>query len=538
MTRRRRAVNRTRVWRIALAPGRADDRRMPQATLRPVLGDQISCHRLASLTDLDPRRDSVLLADVREETSYVPHHRQKIALVFAGMRGLAERLRAEGIDVRYVRLDDPANSHSLTCEIGRALDARAYDRVVMTEPGEWRLREAFAGFAQAAPVPVEIREDDRFICPHDVFRTWAKGKSSLRMELFYRHMRARTGLLMDGEEPAGDRWNFDTENRKRLPKSAKPPPRLVLQPNPVTRAALDDVARLFPDGFGALDGFAYPTDPDEAERVLSHFLTNILPGFGDYQDAMADGEPYLWHAVISAALNLGLLDPLDICRRAEIEYRNGHAPLNAVEGFIRQILGWREYVRGIYWLKMPEYKARNVLNADAKLPDFYWNADTTMACVRDTLRTTIDNAYAHHIQRLMITGNLAMLLGVAPDAINEWYMAVYADAYEWVELPNTHGMATFADGGIVGSKPYAASGAYINRMSDYCGRCAHDVKARIGDKACPFNSLYWDFLDRHRKELRANNRLAMPYKTLERMSETERQALRKQAQHWRELFGA
>jgi deoxyribodipyrimidine photolyase-related protein len=510
----------------------------PAGTLRPVLGDQISDGRLSSLIDLDPARDVVLFAEVREEATYVPHHRQKIALVFAGMRGFAERLRANGVRVRYARLDDPDNTHTLTGEIARAADAEGLRQVVMTEPGEWRLKETFDALARDSAFQMEVREDDRFLCSHGAFRDWARGKQTLRMEHFYRHMRQRTGLLMDGSEPCGGRWNFDTENRKRLPKSVRAPARRFIVPNSVAREALDDVARWFPDGFGSIDSFAYPTEPQEAERLLAFFLENILPGFGDYQDAMARGEPWLWHSVLSTSVNLGLLDPMDVCRRAEARYREGSAPLNAVEGFVRQILGWREFVRGVYWLRMPEYKKRNALNADRHLPWFYWSGETDMACIRDVVATTRDNAYAHHIQRLMVTGNFAMLLGVHPDPINEWYMAVYADAYEWVELPNTHGMATFADGGIVGSKPYAASGAYINRMSDYCGTCRYDVKKRIGDDACPFNALYWDFLDRNRKALSGNIRMAMPYKSLERMSASDREDIRVQAETWRERFGA
>lgn len=524
---------------IAARARKAHDAQMTSGTtLRPVLGDQISDGRLSSLRDIDPARDTVLLAELRDEATYVPHHRQKIALVFAGMRGFAQRLEAQGIRVRYVPLDEPANTHSLTGEIERAVAAGGFRHVVMTEPGEWRLKEALQSLAAGLPVPLEVREDDRFICTHQTFREWARGKSQLRMENFYRHLRERTGLLMSDGKPAGGRWNFDTENRKRLPKSVAAPARRFIAPNAVAREALHDVARWFPDGFGSIDGFCYATNPSEAESLAQFFLAEILPGFGDYQDAMVKGEPWLWHSVISTSLNLGLLDPLDICRRAEARFLEGKAPLNAVEGFIRQILGWREFVRGIYWLKMPEYRKRNVLNADRSLPWFYWSGETDMACIRDVVATTRANAYAHHIQRLMVTGNFAMLLGVHPDPINEWYMAVYADAYEWVELPNTHGMATFADGGIVGSKPYAASGAYINRMSDYCGSCRYDVKQRLGDDACPFNALYWDFLDRNRKPLAGNIRLAMPYKTLGRMSEEDRSDIRRQAEVWRERFGA
>lgn len=506
-------------------------------TLRLVLGDQLS-DRLSALEDLDLEADVVLMAEVRDEATYVPHHRQKIALIFAAMRRHAERLNRRGVKVRYVRIDDPANSHSIIGELRRALADGGYVRVVLTECGEWRLARALEAFVAEAPVPVEIREDRRFICSHATFRRWAAGRSQLRMEYFYREMRRRTGLLMDGDQPAGGRWNFDAENRKRLPAGVRPPAPLRTPPHPTTREAIADVARLFPDHIGSLENFGWPTSPEEAEAVLEDFLARRLTGFGDWQDAMASGQPWMWHSLISAALNLGLLDPLDVCRRAEAAYRAGHAPLNAVEGFIRQILGWREFVRGIYWLKAPEYRARNFLDADRRLPWFYWSGETEMACVADTVRTTLRHGYAHHIQRLMVTGNLAMLLGVHPDQVDAWYLAVYVDAFEWVEMPNTRGMATFADGGIVGSKPYAASGAYINRMSDYCGGCRYDVKAHAGDAACPFNRLYWGFLERNRRRLAGNPRLAMPYRTLNGYTPDRRAALVAEAERARLALGA
>ncbi len=505
--------------------------------LRLILGDQLS-DGLSSLTDLDPARDVVLMAEVMDEATYVRHHKQKLVLVFSAMRQFAERLRARGVAVRYVRLGDPDATPSLNGEVLRALEATASSRVIVTEPGEWRLRAAFDDLAHVAPVPLEIRPDTRFICDHAAFETWAGARSELRMEFFYREMRRKTGLLMDDGEPAGGRWNFDPENRKRPPKGLTPPDRTTIAPNPVTRATMDEVAARFPDNFGALDAFGYATNAEEAEIVLADFLARCLPLFGDFQDFMRAGEPFMWHGHISAAMNLGLLDPLEVCRRAEIEWRSGRAPLNAVEGFVRQIIGWREFVRGLYWLKGPGYKNTNALGADRTLPWFYWSGETDMACVADVVAITRDHAYAHHIQRLMVTGQLAMLLGVHPDEINDWYMVVYADAYEWVELPNTHGMATFADGGVMGSKPYAASGAYINRMSDYCGRCAYDVKDRLGERACPFNALYWDFLDRHETLLASNPRMAMPYRALAAMSEAERGRIRDKASATKSGFGA
>ena len=510
---------------------------MPK-TLRLVLGDQISDDRLPSLRDLDRKRDTVLIAEVRDEATYVKHHKQKIALVFAGMRGLAARLRAKKVRVRYVGYEDEGNTGSLVGEVRRALAEADYDEVVVTAPGEVRLMEAFEALAAESNVPLKILDDDRYLANARDFAAWADGKKELRMEFFYREMRRRYDILMDGDAPVGGAWNLDKQNRKAMPKRLLPPNHRFVAPNAITQGAIDDVARLFPDNFGALEGFGYATTPDEAEAIVEDFVTNILPGFGDYQDAMVAGEPWMWHSIISAAMNLGLIDPLDICRRAEKAYRDKRAPLNSVEGFIRQILGWREYMRGIYWLKMPEFKALNALGANRKLPWMYWSGETEMNCVREAVQATAKHAYAHHIQRLMVTGNLAMLLGVHPDEINDWYMVVYADAYEWVELPNTHGMATFADGGIIGSKPYAASGAYIDRMSDYCKPCRYDPKQRTGADACPLNPLYWDFLIRNERKLGGNNRMAMVYRILERLKPADRRAIQADAERIKVELGA
>jgi len=483
-------------------------------TLRLVLGDQLS-DTLSSLVELDIRQDVVLLAEVMAEAEYVRHHKQKLVMVFAAMRRFADRLRDRGATVRYVRLDDPANTQTLDGEVRRAVsELGPFDRVVLTEPGEWRLHQLVEDMKWTLGEPVEVLEDARFLCRHGEFAAWAEGRKELRMEFFYREMRRKTGLLMDGDRPVGGQWNFDKENRKRLPRGIKAPHRVWIAPDDLTRSVIAEVEARFPDNFGTTARFGWATGHEEAERLLSHFIAEILPGFGDYEDAMAKGSPFLWHGLISAAINIGLVDPMDACRRAEAAWRTGAAPLNAVEGFVRQIIGWREFVRGIYWLQGPDYKKTNALAAEGPLPWFYWSGETDMACVADVVAHTRDYAYAHHIQRLMVTGNLAMLLGVAPAEVDDWYMVVFIDAFEWVELPNTHGMATFADGGIVGSKPYAAGGAYIDRMSDYCGGCRYEVKAKSGPDACPFNLLYWAFLDRNADRLKANPRLAMPYRTL------------------------
>jgi deoxyribodipyrimidine photolyase-related protein len=491
-------------------------------TLRLVLGDQVT-PTLSALHGLDPARDVVLLAEVMGECTYVPHHRQKIALVFSAMRHFAAALASRGVRVDYVSLDDPSNTGSLAGEVARAVARHRPLRVVATHPGEWRVR------CDLLAAGVELLADDRFLCDLDWFRRWAAGRKQLRMEFFYREMRRATGLLMAGKAPAGGEWNFDAANRKRLPSGVTPPSPRRFPPDAMTQEVLALVATRFPDGFGSLDGFAWPVTPEQAEMALADFIAHRLPSFGDYQDAMASGQPFLFHSLLSTSLNLGLLSPAVCCAAAEHAWRDGRAPLNAVEGFIRQILGWREYVRGLYWLRMPDYAATNALGATRPLPAFYWSGETPMACLASAIRQTRDHAYAHHIQRLMVTGNFALLAGLDPVAVNAWYLAVYADAFEWVELPNTHGMALFADGGVMASKPYAASGAYINRMSDHCRDCAYDVRESLGPKACPFNALYWDFIARHAARFRDNPRMAMPLRNLERMDPARLSAVRAQA---------
>ncbi len=510
-----------------------------RGTLRLVVGDQLSPPaRLSSLRDLDPARDVVLMAETASELTYVRHHKQKIVHTLSAMRLHAERLAEAGIAVRYVRYDDPANAGDLPGEVMRAVRAQPFDRIVMTRTGEHRLESAFDGLEAELDLPFERREDDRFIASRGEFFDWSRDRAVLTMEFFYREMRRKTGVLMEGGKPAGGRWNFDKDNRKRLPAEAQAPARLLIAPNATVRELMAAVERDFPDNFGTLAEFGYAVTPEDAEALAAHFFAEVLPGFGDWQDFMRAGDPWLWHARVSAALNIGLLDPLDLCRRAEREWREGRAPLNAVEGFVRQILGWREYVRGVYWLRTPEYGRLNALGADRRLPWFYWSGETDMACVKDVVEMTRDHAYAHHIQRLMVTGNLAMLLGVHPDEVDDWYMVVYADAYEWVEQPNTRGMATFADGGVVGSKPYAASGAYINKMSDYCGRCRYDVRERTTENACPFNALYWDFMARNEKRLADNRRIGFAYATLARMPPEERADITARAEALKAEFGA
>ena len=485
-----------------------------------VLGDQLS-EEMAALKAADRTRDMVVLAEVRDEATSVRHHPKKIAFLFAAMRKFADRLRAAGWDVRHTAYDDPDNAGSICGELLRRAEETGATEVLATEPGEWRLISAL----RHCPLKVHLLEDDRFIASHADFDRWAEGRRALRMEYFYRDMRRRTGLLMEGDEPAGGKWNFDHENRKPAPDEVTidGPPRF--EPDESVEAVLDLVEREFPSNFGRVRPFWFATTREQAMQALDHFVTHALPRFGDYQDAMLDDHRFLYHAVLSPYLNAGLLSPREVCEAAERAWRDGHAPINAVEGFIRQILGWREYVRGIHFREGPDYTRRNALEQTRDLPAFYWGAETRMRCVAKAVEQTRDEAYAHHIQRLMVTGNFALLAGVDPQQVHEWYLEVYADAYEWVEAPNVIGMSQFADGGIVASKPYVSSGAYISRMSDYCRSCAYSVTRKTGEDACPFNLLYWHFLDRHRERFERNTRMVQMYRTWDRMDEDRRRTV-------------
>ncbi|MGI3899106.1 MAG: cryptochrome/photolyase family protein [Janthinobacterium lividum] len=492
--------------------------------LRFILGDQLT-RPIPTLNGLDKAADTVLMVEVADETTYVPHHKQKIAFILSAMRHFAEELRAEGITVDYVRLDDPDNTGSFTGEVERAVRRHLPDAVFITEPGEYRVTEAIDGWRRRLNVPVHLRPDDRFFCSTVDFARWAEGRRSYRMETFYRSMRESTGLLMKDGAPEGDRWNFDSDNRKPWPAGLTPPERLRFAPDAVTQEVLAFVEQRFGGHFGTLDGFGWGVTRAEALSSLEAFATDCLPLFGDYQDAMVSNEPFLYHATLSPYLNAGLLTAREVCERVIAAYEAGQAPLNAVEGFVRQILGWREFVRGVYWLRMPDYAHSNALGAERALPRFYWTADTTMNCLHHAIEDTRRQAYAHHINRLMITGNFALLAGIRPAEIEEWYLCVYADAYDWVELPNVHGMATFADGGLMASKPYAAGGAYIDRMSDYCGGCFYSPKIKSGPRACPFTLLYWAFLIRNEAILGRNVRLAMPYRGLAKWDQARKDAI-------------
>ncbi len=482
-----------------------------------ILGDQLS-PEMSCLSDGPDAGDVVVMAEVAEEGTYVPHHPQKITLILSAMRKFADHLRDAGWEVAYTPLNDPDNAGSMCGELLRRAEEFETDQVVLTEPGEWRLIDALNDL----PLHVEMRQDTRFLASHAEFERWAEGRKSLRMEYFYREMRRKTGLLMDGDDPCGGQWNFDQDNRKPARGDLFKLGPCRFEPDDTVRAVMDLVADRFDGHFGAVDGFAYATDRDQALEVLDHFVKNALPCFGDYQDAMLVDDPVLYHALISPYLNIGLLGWREVCAAAETAYRDGDAPLNAVEGFIRQIIGWREYIRGFYWLHMPGLETANELEATRPLPEFFWTGETDMRCLSDCIRSTHSNAHAHHIQRLMVLGNFCLLAGIDPRDVQDWYLAVYADAYEWVELPNVSSMILYADGGKLATKPYAASGNYINKMSDYCKECSYSVSKKTGEGACPFNPLYWHFMDRHRDRLESNHRIGRIFATWDRMGDEKK----------------
>ena len=493
--------------------------------------DQLS-KDISSLNGCIKSEDTILICEVLNEATYVKHHKKKIAFLFSAMRHFARELHERGYRVLYTKLEDEQNSGILKNEIIRALKQQKYDRIVVTHPGEYRVKEDIKGWVADFSIPIEIRADDRFLCSTEDFLVWAKPRKQLRMEYFYREMRKKYNVLMNGNQPIGGQWNYDLKNRKRPKENLPIPDPYHNQPDDITLDVMSLVAEYFPDHFGDLEPFYFGVTRMEALEALNLFITQRLLNFGDYQDAMIEGEPWMYHSHISFYLNCGLLLPLECVRAAEKAYKTGKAPLNAVEGFIRQIIGWREFVRGVYWLKMPEYAKNNFFKAKRNLPEFYWTADTKMNCLRQCVLETKKNAYAHHIQRLMILGNFALIAGLDTAQVNEWFLIVYADAYEWVELPNVSGMILFADGGYLASKPYAASGSYINKMSDYCKNCNYKVRKKNGKDACPFNYLYWDFLVRNRHKLESNHRIGMMYKIYERMDEDKKRAIADDSKHF------
>ena len=479
-----------------------------------ILGDQLTCN-ISSLRNCNKQQDIILMCEILEECTTPKHHKKKIAFTLSCMRHFATELKEQGFNVCYVKLDDAKNTHSFKSEILRATKKYNSQKVIITYPGEYRVLQSLNSL-RSEGIDLQLQEDDRFLCSREQFQDFARGRKSLLMESFYRQMRLKYDVLMDKGKPIGGKWNYDAENRKPPKKNMKIPKYYQSEPDEITKTVINLVNEKFPNHFGDIEPFYFAVNKSQAMAAFEKFINERLANFGNYQDAMIEGEDFMFHSHVGFYLNNGLLDALQSIKLVESEYYKGKITINSAEGFIRQILGWREYIRGIYWLKMPEYKQLNFLDPNNKLPEFYWNGNTKMNCIKECVRSTKQNAYAHHIQRLMVLGNFALIAGVNPDEVNEWYLLVYADAYEWVELPNVSGMVLFADGGILATKPYAASGSYINKMSDYCRNCSYDVKEKNGKDACPFNYLYWNFLIKNKDLLSKNHRMAMIYRTLEK----------------------
>ena len=492
-----------------------------------VLGDQLDTESSA-FDGFDPVQDAVWMAEVVQESTHIPSSKQRTALFLSAMRHFAQTLGHKGYPLHYRRLDDADNRGSLADELAHAVEQLRPQQLVMTAPGDWRVWQSIKTVAAAARLPLDVRDDRHFFTTVRDFAAHAKGRKQLRLEYFYRELRQRHGILLtDDGQPEGGQWNFDADNREAFGPQGPGalPPRSRFEPDTTTQTVLDLVKQRFADHPGRLDSFAWPVTRAQGLEALQSFIAQRLPLFGRYEDALWPGEPWLYHSQLSAALNLKLIHPREVVEAAETAYRQGLAPLASVEGFIRQILGWREFVRGIYWTQMPGYLERNALDAQQDLPGWYWTGDTDMACLRDAITQTLEHGYAHHIQRLMVTGLFALLLGVAPRQVHAWYLGVYVDAVEWVELPNTLGMSQFGDGGLMASKPYAATGKYIQRMGGPCATCRYDPAQREGDRACPYTTLYWDFLLRHETTLAKNPRMALQVKNLGRLNEAQRAAV-------------
>ena len=495
---------------------------MSQGKLILVLADQLSwCN--PALEAAKPGQDTILLAEVAEEAAYVRHNRHKLVLLFSAMRHFATSLRERGFSVVYRPLGDGLPSLEAACR--EALADTGMSGVDVCAPGEYRLAKAIADWSVSLGVPVTMYDDTRFLASSEDFSRWAAGRKQLRMEYFYRDMRKRYGVLLDGAEPCGGKWNYDAENRAGWRNLVPIPDRPDVPLDEITQQVIQEVSERFPNNPGDLSRFRLAVTHADAQFQFDWFCEHALGNFGTYQDALPEESPWVFHSLISMYLNCGLLEPLEVCQRVEAEYRAERCSLAAAEGFIRQILGWREYVRGIYWLFMPEYATRNTFDARRPLPDFFWTGDTDLRCLQRALQQSLDLGYAHHIQRLMVIGNFALLAGLDVDSVCAWYLAVYVDAYEWVELPNTAGMALYADDGAMASKPYAASGKYIQKQGNHCKQCRYNPGKTTGEDACPYNSLYWSFIDRNEQRLSTNPRMGLILGNWRKRDPLEKQAV-------------
>lgn len=502
--------------------------------LRLILGDQLNSSH--SWFDTKDSNTTYLFMEMKQETSYVTHHIQKIVAFFASMRSMAKQLEEQGHNVIYYHLDDTPNTHSLTENIQAIIQENGIEKFEYQLPDEYRLDEQLSKFCAQIAIESEVYDTEHFLSSRSDLEKFFEGKKTYLMESFYRHMRKKNDILMDGKEPITGKWNYDADNRKKMPKDHVPPTPIVMEHDVST--IVDMLKREKVETIGTIDPkhFIWPINKKEADKVLSYFTENLLHHFGDFQDAMTPKYWSLYHSRISFALNAKIIGPLEVVDEAIRAWENNGDKITIaqVEGFVRQIIGWREYMRGIYWAKMPDFATLNFFEHKRKLPSWFWNGKTKMKCLSHSIQQSLDYAYAHHIQRLMVTGNFALLAGINPDEIDEWYLGIYIDAIEWVEITNTRGMSQFADGGIVGTKPYVSSANYIDKMSHYCKDCHYDKKQKTGERACPFNSFYWDFYNRNEDKLAKNPRIGMAYRTWAKMDSEKKTELLKQADYYLE----
>ncbi|CAN1491142.1 Photolyase PhrB-like [Flavobacteriaceae bacterium] len=501
-------------------------------TLRLILGDQLnSNHSWFQTMD-----DSVtyILMEIRSETDYAQHHIQKIVGFFAAMQNFAAQLESAKHNVIYIKLNDKENWQCFEQNILKYIKNNGITHFEYQLPDEYRLDELLKECCKNLAIPSTVFDSEHFFTSRTELATFFEGKKTFVMESFYRTMRKKHSVLMEGDKPVMGQWNFDGENRKKLPKNHKPTPPLLFNNN--VTAIVNEINKTNIKTIGNIDpsNFVWPIDRTQSLQLLDFFATECLPLFGSYQDAMTPNEWSLYHARLSFSMNIKLISPQEVIQRCIEEWQKSNTTIeyNQLEGFVRQIIGWREYMRGIYWKKMPDYASLNYFENKAKLPKWYWTGKTKMNCLKDAIQQSLDYGYAHHIQRLMITGNFALLAGVDPDEVDAWYLGIYIDAIQWVEITNTRGMSQYADGGIVGTKPYVSSASYIDKMSHYCGSCFYKKSVKTGDKACPFNSLYWNFYDKHEDKLSKNPRIVMMYNVWRKMQPEAKAELLLQADYY------
>lgn len=493
---------------------------MPK-TLRLILGDQLNLSH-SWLEEVDPKV-TYLMLEMRQETDYVSHHIQKVVAFFLAMRNFSAQLTQAGHKVLYFNLDQADNAQDLEKMVHKLVQENGFENFEYQLPDEYRLDQQLKAIGDSLEIPTRAVGTEHFLTEREFVADFFKGKKTFLMETFYRQMRKDFDILMDGKEPVDGQWNFDAENRAALKDK-----RLLRKPKLHPKAVEELVEMIEKAGvktIGTIDSqaFNWPTSRAESLEVLEYFCENLLIHFGDYQDALTTWDPFLFHSRLSFAMNSKMLSPLEVVKKVEGYWKANSSliSISQVEGFIRQIIGWREYMRGIYWAKMPDFATLNFFGHDRKLPDWFWTGKTKMKCLSHAIGQSLEHAYAHHIQRLMVTGNFMLLAGIHPDEVDAWYLGIYIDAIEWVEITNTRGMSQFADGGIVGTKPYVSSANYIKKQGNYCSHCVYDPTKKTGEGACPFNSLYWHFYERNRDKLEKNPRIGMAYRTLDKMKDRE-----------------